>query len=219
MGTYTTNYNLFMPTIGEQGWGMLVNENFSTIDTTMKSLSNRITAVENEVNGALNCTSVTTSGKVTANGGVETTSLTTSGTITSTGQIIANGGIKLENGILYLLHNTTAGLLYFNADKDLGLNKGGSGSFTFTIPNGSIRPIATSFTITLTGSIGLSGSSSYYGSYTVKEGSTTIKSGTVTTTSATSLGSFTATVGNTYTVTANAGEKSLSIKIRGRAYF
>ena len=36
MGTYTTNYNLFMPTIGEQGWGELVNGNFTTIDTAMK---------------------------------------------------------------------------------------------------------------------------------------------------------------------------------------
>ena len=78
MGTYTTNYNLFLPTIGEQGWGELVNGNFTAIDTTMKSLSNRITAVENEVNGNLSCTSVTTSGA-----------------ITSTGVINANGGLKV----------------------------------------------------------------------------------------------------------------------------
>lgn len=94
MGTYTTNYNLYMPTIGEQGWGTLVNGNFTTIDTTMAGLNTRLTAVENEVNGALSCTSVTTSGKVTANGGVGTTSLTTSSTITSTGLITANGGVK-----------------------------------------------------------------------------------------------------------------------------
>ena len=71
MGTYTTNYNLFMPSIGEQGWGELVNRNFTTIDATMKGLDtrlttvetygSRITAIENEVNGNLNCTSVTTS--------------------------------------------------------------------------------------------------------------------------------------------------------------
>ena len=94
MGTYTTNYNLFMPTVGEQGWGTLVNGNFVTIDTTMDNFNTRLTAVESEVNGALSCTSVTTSGKVTANGGIGTTSLTTSGTITSTGLITANGGIK-----------------------------------------------------------------------------------------------------------------------------
>ena len=81
MGTYTTNYQLYMPTVGETGWGTLVNGNFTTIDTTMKGLSNRITAVENEVNGALSCTSVTTSGKVTANGGISTKALTaTTGT-------------------------------------------------------------------------------------------------------------------------------------------
>ena len=46
MGTYTTNYNLFMPSVGEQGWGDLVNGNFSTIDATMKGLDTRIGAVE-----------------------------------------------------------------------------------------------------------------------------------------------------------------------------
>lgn len=48
MGTYTTNYNLFMPSIGEQGWGTLVNGNFSTIDTTMKGLNTRIGTLETE---------------------------------------------------------------------------------------------------------------------------------------------------------------------------
>lgn len=50
MGTYTTNYNLFMPTVGEQGWGDLVNNNFSTIDATMKSLSIGIGTLETEAN-------------------------------------------------------------------------------------------------------------------------------------------------------------------------
>ena len=77
MGTYTTNYQLYTPTVGETGWGTLVNTNFTTIDNTMAGLNTRLTAVENEVNGALSCTSVTTSG-----------------TITSTGLITANGGIK-----------------------------------------------------------------------------------------------------------------------------
>ena len=94
MGTYTTNYNLFMPSVGETGWGELVNGNFSTIDTTMKSLSNRITtcesygaritAIENEVNGALSCTSVTASGKITGNGGIAGTTGTFSGAVTGT---------------------------------------------------------------------------------------------------------------------------------------
>ena len=32
LGTYTTNLNLYKPTIGENGWGTLVNENFDKID-------------------------------------------------------------------------------------------------------------------------------------------------------------------------------------------
>lgn len=52
MGTYTTNYNLFMPSIGEQGWGTLVNGNFVTIDTTMGDFGNRIGTLETET-GAL----------------------------------------------------------------------------------------------------------------------------------------------------------------------
>ena len=49
MGTYTTNYNLFMPSIGEQGWGDLVNGNFSTIDTAMKGLDTRVGTLETEM--------------------------------------------------------------------------------------------------------------------------------------------------------------------------
>lgn len=136
MGTYTANYNLFLPTIGEQGWGELVNGNFTTIDNTMKGLSNRIgtietetdaiestvnglgsriNALEGEVNGALNCTSVTTSGKVTANGGIvggaiNGTTGTFSGTIS--GKVDLSKSVTLSNassivGGLYLDHVVT----------------------------------------------------------------------------------------------------------------
>ena len=49
MGTYTTNYNLFMPSIGEQGWGEIVNNNFSTIDTTMGGLDAKVGTLETEM--------------------------------------------------------------------------------------------------------------------------------------------------------------------------
>ena len=49
MGTYTTNYNLFMPTVGEQGWGELVNGNFATIDTTMSGLNTRMGMAETNI--------------------------------------------------------------------------------------------------------------------------------------------------------------------------
>ena len=48
MGTYTTNYNLFLPSIGEQGWGELVNGNFETIDITMSGLNTRVGTLETE---------------------------------------------------------------------------------------------------------------------------------------------------------------------------
>ena len=50
MGTYTTNYNLFMPSIGEQGWGDLVNGNFTIIDTIMKGLYVKVGILETETN-------------------------------------------------------------------------------------------------------------------------------------------------------------------------
>ena len=118
MGTYTTNYNLYMPTIGETGWGTLINGNYQTIDSTMKGLSNRITAVENEVNGNLSCTTVTTSGKITANGGLSTKALTAttgtfSGAVTGNKLIVSaskTGVIKvMDAGIgRYIGENVTS---------------------------------------------------------------------------------------------------------------
>lgn len=49
MGTYTATYNLFLPSIGEQGWGELVNGNFTTIDTTMKGLDTRMGTAETNI--------------------------------------------------------------------------------------------------------------------------------------------------------------------------
>ena len=47
MGTYTTHLELYKPTVGENGWGTLVNENFDKIDTTIKGLDTRIETLEN----------------------------------------------------------------------------------------------------------------------------------------------------------------------------
>ena len=43
MGTYTPNYNLYMPSIGEQGWGDLVSNNFEILDTNLNDLQTQIT--------------------------------------------------------------------------------------------------------------------------------------------------------------------------------
>ena len=139
MGTYTTNYQLYMPTVGETGWGTLVNTNFTTIDTTMKGLSNRITAVENEVNGNLSCTSVTTSG-----------------TITSTGLITANGGVKgnLTGNITGNVTGNCFGRLYVNAtiatsgEVQYATCAAQSKTGSFVAPNANTTQSVTCFTIT-----------------------------------------------------------------------
>ena len=109
MGTYTANKNLYMPTVGETGWGTLMNGNLETIDNFLKPISLSGSTytftgnhVGNQSGGSISATSITNSGtltntgKITANGGIGTTSLTTSSTITSTGKITANGGISTK---------------------------------------------------------------------------------------------------------------------------
>ena len=117
MGTYTTNKNLFMPSVGETGWGTLVNGNFSTIDTFLKPITvsgNTYTFtgshVGNQSGGSISATSITNSGtstfggKITANGGIGTTTLTTSGTITASGTI---NGVNVKSTITVTPNTTT----------------------------------------------------------------------------------------------------------------
>ena len=124
MGTYTANKNLYMPTVGEQGWGDLMNTNLSTIDTFLKPITESDGTytftgnhVGNQSGGTITATSISNSGtltqtgtstftgKITANGGIGTKALTATsisnsgnmtntGTLTSTGKIYANGGIE-----------------------------------------------------------------------------------------------------------------------------
>ena len=47
MGTYTPNYNLYMPEIGETGWGNLVSNNFEIIDNAIGSGTRTITFTGN----------------------------------------------------------------------------------------------------------------------------------------------------------------------------
>lgn len=107
MGTYTTNYQLYMPSVGEQGWGTLINGNFTTIDTTMKELNNRLTAVENEVNGALSCTSVATSGTITSTGLITANGGVTGGTITGTTITATTKFVGTLYGKVYVNAKTT----------------------------------------------------------------------------------------------------------------
>ena len=157
MGTYTTNYNLFMPTVGEQGWGTLINGNFTTIDTAMKGLDTRITAVENEVNGALNCTSVTTSGtvtsagKITANGGVSGTTGTFSGTVTANKFVYSSAmtvtssshSVDIDAGCFTTLIPPASSIRYTGSVK---YNASGASTATFRVvaDNGAVSTVTLS---------------------------------------------------------------------------
>ena len=124
MGTYTANKNLYMPSVGEQGWGDLMNTNLSTIDNFLKPITVSGSTytftgnhVGNQSGGSISATSISNSGtltqtgtstftgKITANGGIGTkaltaTSISNSGTLTQTGtstftgKITANGGVN-----------------------------------------------------------------------------------------------------------------------------
>ena len=83
MGTDTANKELYMPTVGEQGWGDLMNTNLSTIDTFLKPIT---------VSGS----TYTFTGNHVGNqsgGTITATKITNSGTLTNTGKITGNGGI------------------------------------------------------------------------------------------------------------------------------
>ena len=49
MGTYTPNYNLYMPSIGEQGWGELVSNNFEILDTNLNDLQTQIDVIDTNI--------------------------------------------------------------------------------------------------------------------------------------------------------------------------
>ena len=153
MGTYTTNKELYKPSVGETGWGTLVNENFETIDTFLKPIS-------------LSGSTYTFTGNQTG-GSVSATSITNSGTLTSTGKITANGGIAGTTG-------TFSGVV--TAATFNGVSIKSSGTYTVASTNtiGSyVLPIGITYTMLLppwnglyTGSIkfspvGSNGSSNY----------------------------------------------------------
>lgn len=124
MGTYTANYNLFLPTVGEQGWGTLVNGNFTTIDATMKGLDARISPLE-AVNPPI--------GTIMMYGG---------DTVPNDRWFICNGDA---------LNRTTYAALFAIIGTTYGA---GDGSTTYNLPNLQGRvPIGASDTYTL-GSIG-----------------------------------------------------------------
>ena len=95
MGTYTINYNLFMPTVGEQGWGELVNGNFTTIDTTMKGLSNSIGNLEADMDAVEERVTVLEAGEF------ENITVTENVTGNVKGLLFVPGVVQLEGDVVY----------------------------------------------------------------------------------------------------------------------
>ena len=183
MGTYTANYQLYMPSIGEQGWGDLMNGNLTTIDTTMKSLSNsvtsldsrldtvetygsRITAIENEVNGALSCTSVTTSGNVTVNGNLTVKGGISGGVFNTT---LTNASNVL--GGLYISSTKSLTSVYVSGNNGKDQNHTSTVTYTYRA-----NPICNSVTFQVYA--GTEGSTSTMRSYVQVNGTIIVDTGT-----------------------------------------
>ena len=136
MGTYTTNYNLFLPTIGEQGWGDLVNGNFETIDNTMSGLNTRMGTLETETNAVAQRVG-TLEGKVSTGGSISPSRIDADS---------INGGIYPTH--IYVPFKNTGVVCVMDIDKTLSIsnkkyNEVQNQTFTLgsiTIDNGVFAP-------------------------------------------------------------------------------
>ena len=153
MGTYTPNYNLYMPEVGETGWGQLVSENFEIIDSklpitiidgsiwivqnaiynknfnswTQPDTNKASTAICLDIDGEiklLTCASGNTSIVWTA------AKLDLSNIYTSTGTIIINGNLNVTGETTVNNINAVDGI--FTSVKAGNTTwSGGTGSFTY----------------------------------------------------------------------------------------
>ena len=162
-----------MPTVGEQGWGDLMNTNLSTIDNFLKPITVSGSTytftgnhVGNQSGGSISATSIsnsgtlTSTGKITANGGIGTTTLTASSTSTFTGKITANGGIG------------TKALTTTSISNSGTLTQTGTSTFTGKITaNGGIGTKAlTATSISNSGTLTQTGASTFTGLITANGG-------------------------------------------------
>ena len=67
MGTYTPNYNLYMPEVGETGWGQLVSNNFEIIDTNLNNLQDQIDVIDTNIGNGTRTLTLTGSASSTPN--------------------------------------------------------------------------------------------------------------------------------------------------------
>ena len=137
MGTYTANKNLYMPSVGETGWGTLMNTNLSTIDNFLKPITVSGSTytftgnhVGNQSGGSISATSITNSGtltntgKITGNGGIAGTTGTFSGAVTS--KNISSAGFIPFTILLY----GTVPTIYGNVGVPFYMSNIGAGAYT-----------------------------------------------------------------------------------------
>ena len=147
MGTYTTNYNLFMPSVGEQGWGELVNGNFATIDTTMSGLNTRMGTAETNITSLttrMGTAETTIASNKSRIGTLETDTNAVEARVTVLENGEFNGEVSAEtfNGALYVngsYEDTGIGSYEIISSASETSNTGNNGSNkTITINSGNI---------------------------------------------------------------------------------
>ena len=133
MGTYTTNYNLFMPTVGETGWGTLVNENFSTIDSTMKEISTKVDSIDTEIS------TIKTSFTATYYTVVNFTCVNSTTTYVLAYSTFNNGEYAGENHTMFTVLPLSPNTYYTGTIKPAtsALYSNSSTGFTLTLENGT----------------------------------------------------------------------------------
>lgn len=119
MGTYTTNYNLFLPTIGEQGWGELVNGNFTIIDTAMTGLNTRVGTLETEADAVEERVTILEAGKFDT---IEANTIV--------------GNVDITNSLLYVPYPEIPSLarIISQYSYNIGTNSGNDKSISMTNP-------------------------------------------------------------------------------------
>ena len=169
MGTYTTNKDLYKPSIGENGWGTLVNGNFETIDNFLKPITvsgSTYTFTGNQKGGSISATSITNSGtstftgKITANGGIGTKALTaTTGTFSGvvTSKNVNTYGLRPVTMVLSEKNLTssaaTSDYCYGESPLSGSINAGNSFNLKFS-PSDLYMAASTTRTVKLVPAIG-----------------------------------------------------------------
>ena len=136
MGTYTTNKNLYMPTVGETGWGTLVNNNFSTIDNFLKPITVSGSTytftgnhVGNQSGGSVSATTGTFSGNITAPFFNGTHSGCTLYIVPNAQNVNASFKPYLANGSIYGTGNTP----WLDIEHDANTKFPTAGTYTFDV--------------------------------------------------------------------------------------